>query len=465
MEKSKKTNPLWGGRFSQSPNDLALGFSSSIGLDKNLYKEDIDGSLVYAMALKEAKVITPKEYLKIKKGLLYILGQIQSGKFQWQEGLEDVHMNIESALHKKIGSAAKKLHTGRSRNDQVATDLRLYLLKKTELIIKLITKNQKVIISKAKKYSNSIMPGFTHTQAAQPITFGHHLMAWNEMLERDFSRFMDSKDRTSVLPLGSSALSGNSYNLDREKMAKRLGFARTSNNSLDAVSDRDFIIEFLSCASILGTHLSRMNEELILWSSPQFGYIELDDQFCTGSSIMPQKKNPDIAELIRGGSSKVSANLIGMLSLMKGLPLSYNRDMQEDKAFLFNSVDFVASSLEIFHMMIETMNPNLNKMKEDCEIGHITATELADYLVSKGMNFRAAHERVGKIVTLADKENKQIHELSITQLKSKCKIIESDVFKSLVPENAVTIRNSKGGTAPKQVLKQIAIAERILKKR
>ena len=463
--KDKKTNPLWGGRFKEGVNEKASRFSSSVDLDKRLYKEDIDGSIVYAMALKEAKVITQKDYSKIKKGLLSVCKAIEDEKFEWNIALEDVHMNIESALQRKIGEPAKKLHTGRSRNDQVATDLRLFLMRNIDQMLNLITLTQKEIIKLAKRNHDAIMPGFTHTQIAQPVTLGHHLMAWNEMLERDYWRFSDVRKRTSILPLGSSALSGNSYGLDREKMAKRLGFDSVSNNSMDSVSDRDFVVEFLSAASLLGIHLSKINEEIIIWSSSQFGYIELSEEFCTGSSIMPQKKNPDIAELLRGSASRPVSYLVGILSLIKNLPLTYNRDLQEDKHFLFNGVDYCLNSLEVFSLMIQGLKPNLNKMKSDCDKGHITATELADYLVSKGMTFRAAHKKTGEIVANADKENLQLHELTLDALKKRCKLIEEDVFERLIPENALKLRDSKGGTSPKEVLRQIKRTERDLKKR
>ena len=463
--KDKKTNPLWGGRFKEGVNEKASRFSSSVDLDKRLYKEDIDGSIVYAMALKEAKVITQKDYSKIKKGLLSVCKAIEDEKFEWDIALEDVHMNIESALQRKIGEPAKKLHTGRSRNDQVATDLRLFLMRNIDQMLNLITLTQKEIIKLAKRNHDAIMPGFTHTQIAQPVTLGHHLMAWNEMLERDYWRFSDVRKRTSILPLGSSALSGNSYGLDREKMAKRLGFDSVSNNSMDSVSDRDFVVEFLSAASLLGIHLSKINEEIIIWSSSQFSYIELSEEFCTGSSIMPQKKNPDIAELLRGSASRPVSYLVGILSLIKNLPLTYNRDLQEDKHFLFNGVDYCLNSLEVFSLMIQGLKPNLNKMKSDCDKGHITATELADYLVSKGMTFRAAHKKTGEIVANADKENLQLHELTLDALKKRCKLIEEDVFERLIPENALKLRDSKGGTSPKEVLRQIKRTERDLKKR
>ena len=338
-------------------------------------------------------------------------------------------------------------------------------MRNIDQMLNLITLTQKEIIKLAKRNHDAIMPGFTHTQIAQPVTLGHHLMAWNEMLERDYWRFSDVRKRTSILPLGSSALSGNSYGLDREKMAKRLGFDAVSNNSMDSVSDRDFVVEFLSATSLLGIHLSKINEEIIIWSSSQFGYIELSEEFCTGSSIMPQKKNPDIAELLRGSASRPVSYLVGILSLIKNLPLTYNRDLQEDKHFLFNGVDYCLNSLEVFSLMIQGLKPNLNKMKSDCDKGHITATELADYLVSKGMTFRAAHKKTGEIVANADKENLQLHELTLDALKKRCKLIEEDVFERLIPENALKLRDSKGGTSPKEVLRQIKRTERDLKKR
>ena len=459
------SSPLRDGRFNSPLNKVALSFTSSLNEDKRLYKEDIEVSLKYALALKEAKIIKTEEYKKISKGLKTILQNIEKGKFSWQKHLEDIHMNIEFALQKKVGPPAKKLHTGRSRNDQVVTDLRLYLMNSTEKILILITKAQKSILKKAKVYHNNIMPGFTHMQIAQPVTFGHHLMAWFEMLQRDFERFCDSKDRMSTLPLGSGALSGNKYRLDRDLLAKRLKFKRLSSNSIDAVSDRDFGLEFLSSASILGVHLSRISEELVLWSSSQFNYIEFSDSVRTGSSIMPQKKNPDVAELIRGGSAKHTANLVGLLTLMKNQPLAYNRDMQGDKSFLFDSLDHCIKSLEIFSLMIDGIKANTEKMRSDCNLGHITATELADYLVSKNIPFREAHKKVGKIVSYAEEKKLQIHELSLEELQSFSRVIQDEVKYSLIPEEAVKNKLSKGGTAPKRVLIEIKRATELIRKR
>jgi len=461
-KKNIALNPSWGGRFENAVNRLAISYTSSIDVDKRLYEQDILGSMKYALALKEAKVIKNIDYFKISKGLKSILKEIESGKFQWKEELEDVHMNIENSLKRKIGNAAKKLHTGRSRNDQVSTDLRLFVLKSIDEMGELISNVQTTILNKAKRHCDDLMPGFTHLQVAQPVTFGHHLMAWYEMLSRDFARLQDTKKRTSIMPLGSGALSGNRYNIDRQKLAKRLNFDGISNNSIDAVSDRDFSIELLSNISILGIHLSRISEELILWSSSQFNYVDLPDEFCTGSSIMPQKKNPDVSELMRGGSSRTISNLMGLLALMKGLPLAYNRDMQEDKNFVFDSLDYSKSSLELLSLIIKRMIVNTKKMREDCQLGHITATELADYLVLKGLPFRKAHEVVGKIVAFANKNHIQIFEVELVKLRRFSKLISEDVFTFIKPEEAIKNKNSIGGTSPKEVLKQIRKAEKLI---
>ncbi len=466
MSKNKsKVNPLWGGRFEEGASNLTQAFTSSIEVDKALYEVDIKGSIAYAEALREAKVITLKEFQKIKKGLIKILQEIENGKFKWETSLEDVHMNIESALAKKAGNAAKKLHTGRSRNDQVSTDLRMYLNIKIEESLKNITYLQKNIIKQAERHVSSIMPGFTHLQIAQPVTLGHHLMAWYEMLERDYSRLVDAKNRMSILPLGSAALAGSRYKINRIFLAKKLGFQGISRNSIDAVSDRDFVIEVASSLSILGIHLSRICEEIVLWSSSQFDYIELSDEVCTGSSIMPQKKNPDVAELIRGGSSKTIANLMGLLSLMKNLPLSYNRDMQQDKEFIFESVDYANDSLTLLALIIKEMKVNAKKLEADCKFGQLTATDLADYLVDKSMPFRKAHETVGKIVAFAESKGVQIFELEISELRKFSKLISEDVNSYLDPVKSINSRSLIGGTAPSQVRKEINTAKKVIAKR
>ena len=464
-KKEKKVNPLWGGRFESGTSGLAQSFSASIDVDKRLFEADIKGSIAYAEILKNAKLISSPELGKIKKGLNKILGEIRLDNFDWDPALEDVHMNIESRLVKIAGVAAKKIHTGRSRNDQVATDLRLFLMEKTNNIQNLLCLLQECILEKAEQNVESLMPGLTHLQIAQPVTFGHHLMAWYEMLLRDYYRLEDAKQRMSVMPLGSAALSGTRFNIDRKLLAKKLGFKEISRNSMDAVSDRDFVLELASALSIVGIHLSRICEEIIIWTSSQYNYVNLADEVCTGSSIMPQKKNPDMAELIRGGSSKTIANLIGLLSLMKNLPLTYNRDLQEDKEYIFNSIDFTEDSLALLSLVIDGMQPNIEKMKQDCFTGQITATDLADYLVEKNMPFRQAHEVVGKIVAHAESKDVQIFELDLSELKKFSKIIEQDVVGYLNPEKTVLSRRQTGGTSPSQVRKEINIARRDLSKR
>ena len=464
-KKEKKVNPLWGGRFDSGINELAQSFSASIDIDKRLFEADIKGSIAYAEVLKDAKLINTSELSKIKKGLAKILKEIKEDKFHWDPALEDVHMNIESRLVKVAGTAAKKIHTGRSRNDQVATDLRLFLMDKIADLLNLLTLLQKSIVRKAEENSETIMPGFTHLQIAQPVTLGHHLMAWYEMLSRDYSRLQDASERMSVLPLGSAALSGTRFNLNRELLKSKLGFKEISKNSMDAVSDRDFVLELASVLSIIGIHLSRICEEIVIWSSSQFNYVELSDEFCTGSSIMPQKKNPDMAELIRGGSSKTIANLTGLLALIKNLPLTYNRDLQDDKEYIFSSIDFSEDSLALLTALINGMEPNKAKMKQDCFQGQITATDLADYLVEKNMPFRQAHEVVGKIVALAESKDLQIFELELSELRKFSKLIQKDVKDYLDPQKTILSRKQTGGTAPSQVKKEIKKAKLTLERR
>ena len=464
-KKEKKVNPLWGGRFDSGINELAQSFSASIDIDKRLFEADIKGSIAYAEVLKDAKLINTSELSKIKKGLAKILKEIKEDKFHWDPALEDVHMNIESRLVKIAGTAAKKIHTGRSRNDQVVTDLRLFLMDKIADLLNLLTLLQKSIVRKAEENSETIMPGFTHLQIAQPVTFGHHLMAWYEMLSRDYSRLQDASERMSVLPLGSAALSGTRFNINRELLKRKLGFKEISKNSMDAVSDRDFVLELASVLSIIGIHLSRICEEIVIWSSSQFNYVELSDEFCTGSSIMPQKKNPDMAELIRGGSSKTIANLTGLLALMKNLPLTYNRDLQDDKEYIFSSIDFSEDSLALLTVLINAIEPNKAKMKQDCFQGQITATDLADYLVEKDMPFRQAHEVVGKIVALAESKDLQIFELELSELRKFSKLIQEDVKDYLDPQKTILSRKQTGGTAPSQVKKEIKKAKLTLERR
>ena len=461
-KKEKEINPLWGGRFKSGTDDLAQSFSASIDIDKRLFEVDIQGSIAYAEILNVANLINSSELKKIKKGLNKILDEIKRDKFDWDSSLEDVHLNIEAKLLKIAGTAAKKIHTGRSRNDQVATDLRLFLKNQIDEILNLTILLQKSLLKKADENTDTLMPGLTHLQIAQPVTFGHHLMAWFEMLSRDYSRLEDAKKRMDVMPLGSAALSGTRFNIDRKFLAKKLGFGEISRNSMDAVSDRDFVLELASSLSIVGIHLSRICEEIIIWSSSQYSYIYLSDEVCTGSSIMPQKKNPDMAELIRGGASKTIANLMGLLSLMKYLPLTYNRDLQDDKEYIFSSIDFTKDSLKLLSLIIDGMQPNIEKMKSDCLTGQITATDLADYLVEKGIAFRKAHEIVGKIVAHAEKKKVQIFELEISDLRKFSKIINEDVANYLDPLKTILSRKQVGGTAPSQVKKEIKIAKKEL---
>ena len=458
-----KKNTSWGGRFKKQTAEKAQKFSSSIGVDKKLYKEDISGSVAYAEALQSAGVINKSELAKIKSGLKQIKQKIESDKFNWQEALEDVHMNIESALEKIIGSAAKKLHTGRSRNDQVVTDLKLHLLEKSKEIKSCITDLLEVLVLKAESEVDTLMPGFTHMQIAQPITLGHHLMAWFEMLSRDLDRFEECEIRLKISPLGSGALAGNKFKINRMKLAKSLGFSEITKNSIDAVSDRDYVIEMLFNISLMGVHLSRISEELIIWSSSQFDYVDLPEELCTGSSIMPQKKNPDMAELVRGGSSKTIGNLVTLLSLIKNQPLSYNRDNQEDKGPLFDSIEYALGSLDITTAMIAGAEFNHDSMLTDVYDGHICATDLAEYLVMKGIPFRDAHAISGKAVQLAETSDLLLSELSLKDLKKLNALIEKDVFKHLDPLKSITSKSSIGGTAPSQVLKQIAHAKDKLK--
>ena len=458
-----KKNTSWGGRFKKQTAEKAQKFSSSINVDKKLYKEDISGSVAYAEALQSVGVINKSELAKIKSGLKQIKQKIESDKFNWQEALEDVHMNIESALEKIIGSAAKKLHTGRSRNDQVVTDLKLHLLEKSKEIKSCITDLLEVLVLKAESEVDTLMPGFTHMQIAQPITLGHHLMAWFEMLSRDLDRFEECEIRLKISPLGSGALAGNKFKINRMKLAKSLGFSEITKNSIDAVSDRDYVIEMLFNISLMGVHLSRISEELIIWSSSQFDYVDLPEELCTGSSIMPQKKNPDMAELVRGGSSKTIGNLVTLLSLIKNQPLSYNRDNQEDKGPLFDSIEYALGSLDITTAMIAGAEFNHDSMLTDVYDGHICATDLAEYLVMKGIPFRDAHAISGKAVQLAETSDLLLSELSLKDLKKLNALIEKDVFKHLDPLKSITSKSSIGGTAPSQVLKQIAHAKDKLK--
>lgn len=448
---SKDTNQSWGGRFSEATDAFVARFTASVDFDRRLYRQDIQGSIAHATMLAEAGVLTEAEKNQIIDGLTEIRAEIEAGKFEWSVALEDVHMNIESALTQRIGITGKKLHTGRSRNDQVATDIRLYLRDEIDAIGAELTRLQEGLIGLAERNADTIMPGFTHLQTAQPVTFGHHLLAWNEMLERDHGRLMDCRKRVNQSPLGAAALAGTTYPIQRELTARLLGFDAPTENSLDSVSDRDFAIEFCAFASLLMTHLSRASEELVLWTSAQFNFIHLPDRFCTGSSIMPQKKNPDVPELVRGKSGRVNGHLIALLTLMKSQPLAYNKDNQEDKEPLFDAVDTVKDCLRAFADMIPAIEPNVASMREAARRGFSTATDLADYLVRKGVAFRDAHEIVGKSVAYGIAQKKDLSEMSLEELRQFSDTIEQDVFDVLTLEGSVAARNHVGGTAPGQV--------------
>ncbi len=455
-----QANQSWGGRFSEPTDEFVKIFGASVFFDKILAPYDIQGSIAHATMLQEVGLLTEDEKNQIIKGLEQILAEINAGEFEWSVALEDVHMNIESRLTKLIGNAGKKLHTGRSRNDQVATDIRLYLRDQVDDILAEINRLQIALLDLAEQEASTILPGFTHLQAAQPISFGHHMMAYFEMLSRDAERLVDTRKRMNSMPLGSAALAGTTYPINRERTAQLLGFERICLNSLDGVSDRDFAIEFLSAASIIMMHLSRFSEELILWSSAQFHFIELPDSFCTGSSIMPQKKNPDVPELVRGKTGRVYGNLISMLTIMKSQPLAYNKDNQEDKEPLFDTVDTLKACLRVFADMVPTIEAQRDTMYNSCKKGYTTATDLADYLVNKGLAFRDAHEVVGKSVSYGIEHQKDLAELSLEELQLFDDRIENDVFDILSLEGSLCARDHLGATSPNQVKKAIKAARK-----
>lgn len=452
----------WSGRFSEPVGELVKKYTASVGFDKRLAEVDIAGSLAHAQMLGVQGIITQHDVAVIEAGLNEILAEIQSGKFEWLLDLEDVHLNIEKRLTDKIGDAGKRLHTGRSRNDQVATDVRLWLRASSDEVLAGINKLQSSILDLAEQHVDTIMPGFTHLQVAQPVTFGHHLMAYFEMLKRDAERFADCRKRINKLPLGAAALAGTSYPIDREMVAKSLGFDGVCENSLDAVSDRDFAIEFTAAGALLMTHLSRFSEELILWSSPRFAFIDIADRFCTGSSIMPQKKNPDVPELVRGKTGRVNGNLVALLTLMKGQPLAYNKDNQEDKEPLFDTADTLLVTLEIYADMLHGITVNKANMRQAAFEGFATATDLADYLVKKGMPFRDAHEIVALAVKHGVKKGCDLADLPLKELQKFSNMIADDVYSVLTLEGSVASRDHIGGTAPAQVEQAIQRARKIL---
>ncbi|MDO3383116.1 argininosuccinate lyase [Gilvimarinus algae] len=451
MSDNDQTAKPWGGRFSEATDAFVERFTASIGFDWRLYHHDINGSIAHATMLEKVGVLTADEKQQIVTGLEQIRADIDAGQFNWSVSLEDVHMNIEAALTAKIGITGKKLHTGRSRNDQVATDIRLYLRDEIDIIAAELKRLQTGILDVAEREAETIMPGFTHLQTAQPVTFGHHLLAWFEMLTRDAGRLADCRARLNQSPLGAAALAGTTYPIDRAMTAELLGFDRPTANSLDSVSDRDFAIEFCAFASILLTHLSRASEELVLWTSAQFNFIDLPDRFCTGSSIMPQKKNPDVPELVRGKTGRVNGHLISLLTLMKSQPLAYNKDNQEDKEPLFDAIDTVKDCLRAFADMVPAITARKDSMYEAARRGFSTATDLADYLVRKGMPFRDAHEVVGKSVAYGIQTGKDLSEMSLGELQQFSDTIGDDVFDVLTLEGSVAARNHIGGTAPEQV--------------
>ena len=445
------TPKLWGGRFTEQTDEFVERFTASVSFDARLYRHDIMGSIAHARMLAHSGVLAQGESDTIVDGLEQIRREVASGEFVWSVALEDVHMNIEARLIELIGDVGKKLHTGRSRNDQIATDIRLYLRDEIDGLLALMGELRGALLDLAEQHAATLMPGFTHLQAAQPVTFGHHLLAWHEMLARDAERLTDCRRRTNVMPLGAAALAGTTFPIDRAFTARELGFEYIAENSLDAVSDRDFAIEFCATASIAMMHLSRWSEELVLWTSQQFRFIELPDRFCTGSSIMPQKKNPDVPELIRGKSARVFGHTMSLLALMKSQPLAYNRDNQEDKEPLFDSVDTLRDCLTAMLGMLPNIIVNAEAMRSAALAGFTTATDLADYLVRRGVAFRDAHEAVGQAVAFAIANELSLDQLELAQLKQFSSLIEDDVFKILELEGSVAARDHLGGTAPDQV--------------
>lgn len=458
-EKSKTEQALWGGRFSEPTDQFVQRFTASQAFDRQLASYDIAGSRAHASMLEAVGVLTAAENTAIQEGLAGVLAEIEAGAFQWSVEREDVHMNIEARLTELIGDVGKKLHTGRSRNDQVATDLRLYLRTEIDVICGQVTRLQSGIVELAQQHTETVMPGFTHLQVAQPVTFGHHLMAWYEMLDRDYGRLQDCRSRLNQSPLGAAALAGTTFPIDRERTATALGFAGPTNNSLDSVADRDFAIEFCAAAALILNHLSRMSEELILWTSAQFGFISLPDRFCTGSSIMPQKKNPDVPELVRGKSGRTTGNLVALLTLMKAQPLAYNKDNQEDKEALFDSVNTLNDCLNAFADMVPAIEAHPEAMRHAALKGFATATDLADYLVRAGVAFRDAHEVVGKAVAHCIDAECDLAALSLETLQTFHSGIEQDVYEVLTLEGSVAARDHVGGTAPKQVRAAIELAQ------
>ena len=462
MATEKSTVKPWGGRFTETTDRFVEEFTESVSFDRRLAPYDIQGSVAHVEMLARVGVLTKTECERISGGLNAILEEIEAGEFTWRQELEDVHMNIEAALVERVGEVGKKVHTGRSRNDQVATDLRLFLRAQVEDIMSLLQQNMQALVTLAEQEAATLLPGYTHMQGAQPITFGHHVLAWYEMLKRDRQRLGDSLERINVLPLGAAALAGTRFPIDRSLTAELLGFPAVAGNSLDAVSDRDFIIEFCADAALVMLHLSRFSEELILWLSPAFGFIDIDDAFCTGSSIMPQKKNPDVAELVRGKTGRVYGDLMAMLTVMKGQPLAYNRDNQEDKECLFDAVDTLKQCLEAYLKLLPSIRVNSEAMLAAAQTGYLTATDLADYLVMKDVAFRDAHAIVGNVVRYAIRRDCALENLALSELQQFYDGIETDVYDYLTLQGSVSARDHTGGTAPTRVREAVAEARRYL---
>jgi len=460
----KKPQPraTWSGRFAEPVAERVQRYTASVAFDKRLAEHDVRGSLAHARMLAACAVISRRDLAAIESGMRTILAELQSGKFKWSLEAEDVHLNIERRLTALVGDAGKRLHTARSRNDQVATDVRLWLRDAIDAIDAQLVALQTSLVDQAERHAGTVMPGFTHMQVAQPVTFGHHLMAYFEMFARDRERFADCRKRVNRLPLGAAALAGTSYPIDRAMVAKELGFDGVCANSLDAVSDRDFAIEFCASAALVMTHVSRLSEELVLWMSPRYGFIRLPDRFCTGSSIMPQKKNPDVPELARGKTGRVAGHLMALLMLMKAQPLAYNKDNQEDKEPLFDSVDTVIDTLAIFSDMVAGIEVDADAMRAAALEGHATATDLADYLAKKGLPFRDAHEAVARAVRAADARGCDLAGLGLAELRRFSPLIGAEVFKVLTLEGSLASRDHVGGTAPRRVRAAVKQARRRL---
>ncbi|MEW6425723.1 MAG: argininosuccinate lyase [Bacillota bacterium] len=448
----------WSGRFQKETDRLVDDFHSSIGFDSRLYRQDIQGSIAHARMLGRQGILTPEEARLIVAGLQAILADIEAGRVEFAQAAEDIHMNIEQLLIAKIGEPGKKLHTARSRNDQVALDVRMYLKEEINEVIRLLKELQATLLDVAEKHVHTVMPGYTHLQRAQPVTFAHHLLAYVQMFGRDVDRLTDCRRRTDVLPLGAGALAGTTLPIDPHYVAQELGFAHVAENSLDAVSDRDFIVEFLAAAALIMVHLSRFGEEIVLWASAEFGFLELDDAYSTGSSMMPQKKNPDVAELIRGKAGRVFGDLLSLLTVLKGLPLAYNKDLQEDKEALFDAVDTVKKCLLVFRPLVATLQVNREKMARAAGEGFTNATDLADYLTGKGIPFRDAHEIAGRIVCHCLQQKKTLAELTLEEYQKFSPAVESDVYHFLALERCVKARRSPGGPSPEEVRRAIARA-------